>query len=68
MKPEKSKKKCGRDVWDCIEGDSIYVECRKPGKWTKFRRTGQHQGHSCTAKKDAKATLLRFYTNIKQPT
>lgn len=65
MKPEKPKRKCGRDVGACVEGDSIYVECRKPGKWTLLRRTGQHQGHACKARKHAKATLLRSYTNIK---
>jgi len=58
-------KPCLRDLGDCIEGDSIYVECRKKGKWKLFRMSGQDKGVKCTAKKNAKAIILREYTNIK---
>ncbi len=58
-------KPCLRAPGDCIEGDSIYVECRKKGKWKLFRMSGQHQGVQCTAKTNAKAVILRKYTNIK---
>ena len=63
---KKEKTKCYRNVGDCIVGDQIYVECRKPDKWKLIRRTGQHQGSVCTVKKDAKATILKAYTNIQK--
>lgn len=59
----KAKTKWYRNVGDCIAGDQIRVEYRKPGDWN--RRTGQHQGHVCKAEKDAKATILKAYTNIQ---
>ena len=63
---KKAKIKCYRNVGDSVAGDLIRVECRKPGDWKLYRRTGQHQGHFYTAKKDAKATILKSYTNIQK--
>jgi hypothetical protein len=62
---KKGKIKYYRNVGDSIAGDQIRVECRKPGKWKLFRRTGQHQGQVCKVEKDAKATILKAYTNIQ---
>lgn len=56
---------CLRDPGNCIEGDSIHVQCRKKGKWKLFRMSGQDKGMQCIAKKNAKAIILRKYTNIK---
>jgi hypothetical protein len=63
---KKAKIECYRNVGDCIAGDQIRVECRTPGKWKLYRRTGQHQGSVCIVKKDAKATILKSYTNIQK--
>ncbi|RLB35555.1 MAG: hypothetical protein DRH20_10905 [Deltaproteobacteria bacterium] len=57
-------KNCSRKPYDCIEGDHIYIQCNAPGKWKVFRKSGQHKGQACDAKKDAKAILLKSYTNI----
>ena len=62
---KKTKAKCYRNVGDSVAGDQIRVECRKPGDWNLFKMSGQHNGWKCTAKKNAKATVLRSYTNIK---
>jgi hypothetical protein len=51
---------------DCIAGDKIKVECRKPGNWVLFRMSGQHKGIMCVAEKNAKATILKEYTNIRK--
>ena len=61
----KENKPCHREVGDCIEGHSIYVVCQKPSVWTLIRKSGQHRGWECTARKGAKAKLLKKYTNIK---
>jgi hypothetical protein len=55
--------KCSRKENACIEGDAIYIECRKPDDWRLFRMTNNHNGHRCKAKKNAKAILLKTYTN-----
>jgi len=60
-------KNCLRNIGDCIEGDILYIECQDPEKWKIFRKSGQHRGHKCKAKKGAKAIILRSYTNIKKP-
>jgi len=62
----KKAKDCYREPDDCVEGDSIYVECRKPGNWGGFRMSGKHRGYSCKAQKNARGILLRSYTNIKR--
>ncbi len=59
-------KKCHTSLNACIEGESIYIECRKPGKWGLFRMTGQHRGSQCIAKKNARAIILRERTNTKK--
>jgi len=59
-------KDCYRDEGDCIEGDSIYIQCQDPQQWKLFRKSGQHRGRKCKAKKDAKAIILRSYTNIRK--
>jgi hypothetical protein len=59
-------KNCRRKPNDCIEGDQIYIQCQQPGKWQLFKKSEQHRGHKCKAKKDAKAIILRSYTNIKK--
>jgi len=30
-------KNCLQNKNDCIAGDTIYIECRKPGGWKLFR-------------------------------
>ena len=62
---KKVKKPCYRKEYDCIEGDAIRIECRKPRKWKKFNMSGTHKGSACTAYKNAKATILKSYTNVK---
>ena len=63
-KPTNTKKECQQDPGDCIEGHSIHIQCQKPQKnWTMFRKSGQHRGWQCKARKDAKATLLKKYVN-----
>jgi hypothetical protein len=57
---------CYREEGACIEGDTIYVECRKPGRWKLIRMSGRHEGRSCKAEKNAMALLLRKYTNVKE--
>jgi hypothetical protein len=61
----KKKKSCLQEVGDCVQGDSVRVECRKPADWKLFRMTEQHKGWRCVAKKNAKATILKKYTNVK---
>jgi hypothetical protein len=57
---------CRREVDACIEGDTIYAECRKPDKWLLIRKSGQHKGMCGTFRKDAKAIILKSYTNVKK--
>jgi len=60
-------KKCYRNVGDCIEGDSIRVECQKPGKkWKLFQKSNQHRGMRCVVKKDAKAIIIKQYKNLQK--
>lgn len=59
-------KNCMQKPDDCIEGDSIYVQCQKPGPWRLIRKSTQHRGQNCTARKDAKAIILRSYKNVKK--
>lgn len=51
---------------DSIAGDQIFVRCMKPEQWRLFQKSGQHKGSCCVAKKDAKAKILKAYTNIKK--
>lgn len=60
------KRPCYRNAGDCIEGDQIYVRAMKPGKWVLIRKSNQHNAMKCIAKKDAKAELIRAYTNVKK--
>ena len=53
----------GRKPGDSLVGDRIYIECRKPADWVKFRMSGQHNGHCTTAMKNAKAILEVAYKN-----
>ena len=55
-----------RKAGSCIEGDKIYVQCNQPKKWKVFPKSQQHRGSFCKAEKDAKAIILRTYTNIKK--
>jgi hypothetical protein len=55
-----------RNEGDSIAGDQIYVVCMKPDQWKLIQRSGQHKGSCCVAKKDAKARILKAYTNIKK--
>ncbi len=61
--PEKTKT-CLREQGDCIEADSIYIECRKYSNWKLFQKSGTHKGSRCKIQKDAKATILKKYTNV----
>jgi len=58
-------KNCSRKANDCIEGDTVYIECRKPGVWKLFRMSTQHHGNCCKARMNAKAIILKSYTNVK---
>lgn len=62
----KKKTPCYRKEGDCVEGDSIYVQCQSPGNWRLFRKSEQHRGWTSKAKKGAKAILLKSFTNVKQ--
>ena len=66
MKKKVKKKVCYRNVGDCIEGDSIRVESRIQTQWKLFRMTNTHQGKRCVIKKNAKATIIRSFTNIQK--
>lgn len=48
-----------------IQGDHIYITCQKPGKWILFRKSEKHRAKECHAQKDAKAIILKPYTNVK---
>lgn len=60
------KKVCYRNVGDCIEGDSIRVESQKQGKWVLIQKSKQHKGKRCVIKKNAKATIIKSYTNLQK--
>ena len=62
----KEEKTCLREENDCIEGDSVYIECRKPGDWKLFNMTGNHKGSYSIVKKNVKAIIQRKYTNINK--
>lgn len=67
MKKRVKFQDCVRDENACIEGDSIYVECRKPpAKWYLKQMSGQHKGSSATINKNAKAIILKSYTNVER--
>lgn len=55
-----------RQEGDSIAGDQICVSCMKPREWKLFQKSGQHKGSFCIAEKDAKAKILKAYTNIKK--
>jgi hypothetical protein len=50
---------------DSIRGDSIRVQGRKYSKWQLFQMSKQHKGSFCIVEKNAKATILKAYTNIR---
>ena len=54
-----------RNEGDTISGDAIRVECRDPGKWQLFQMSGKHKGSHCLARKNAKAVIIKCYTNVK---
>gem|GEM_PF-2149538 len=56
-------KPCLREPNNCVEGDQLYIECKKKGRWELIQKSGQHKGSSCTVKKNAKAIVLRKFTN-----
>ncbi len=56
---------CGREEGDCIEGDQLLVVCRTPKPWKLDRITESHRGKRCIVQKNAKARVLRSYTNIR---
>lgn len=67
MKEKAIFRNCVRDKNACIEGDSIYVECRKPPKkWILKQMSGRHKGSSATINKNAKAIILKSYTNVER--
>ena len=55
-----------RNKGDSVSGDIIRVECRDPDKWKLFQMSGQHKGWRCIARKNAKAEILKAYTNVKK--
>jgi len=55
----------GKNKGDSISGDRLYIECRKPGKWQLFRKSGNHKGSETRAEKDATAVIENAYTNQK---
>ena len=59
-----TRNKVHTEKGDSIAGDHIRVTCRKKGAWTEIRKSGQHNGHQCEAKKDAKAEIVKAYTNV----
>jgi len=58
-------KNCRRTEEDCIEGDQLLIVCRDPKDWRLDRITKSHKGQYCIARKNAKAKVLRSYTNIR---
>jgi hypothetical protein len=62
----KKKTPCYRNVGACIEGDPIRVKCQAKGKWKMIQKSNQHRGSYCIIKKDAKATILKSYTNLQK--
>lgn len=55
----------GTKVGDKVSGDSLFIECRKPGDWHSFRMSGNHNGWQVKARKNASATVEVAYTSIK---
>jgi hypothetical protein len=51
---------------DSIRGDAIRVEGRKFSRLILFQMSKQHKGTCCTVEKNAKATILKAYTNVKK--
>lgn len=64
MKKDVVFKDCCHNPGDCLEAFSIYVQCQKTGKWSLIRKSDQHRGNACTIRKDAKAIILKRYTNV----
>lgn len=58
-------KPCLREPDDCVQGDRLHIQCRKPGKWKLFQMSGDHKGKRCKVEKNAKAKVLKKYTNIQ---
>ncbi|KKK78154.1 hypothetical protein LCGC14_2846390 [marine sediment metagenome] len=58
-------KNCRRAEEDCIAGDQLLIVCMKPKDWQLDRITKSHRGKYCIARKNAKAKVLRSYTNVK---
>lgn len=57
---------CYQEVNDCVKGDKLRIVCRKKNNWKKRRHTGQHNAQVCVVEKNAKATIVRAYTNVKE--
>ena len=55
-----------KDVGSEIRGDKILVSGRKFNKAELVRRSGQHHATEMIVEKDARARILRSYTNQKQ--
>jgi hypothetical protein len=66
MKKKGGGKACYRNVGDCIEGDAIRVVSQRQDKWKILQKSSQHKGRSCVVRKDAKATILKTYTNLQK--
>jgi len=60
------KKTCYRNIGDCIEGDSIRVESQIQKQWRLVQKSKQHKAKRCIIKKDAKATIIKSYTNLQK--
>lgn len=63
-KPPVRKPTSGRHPGDNIAGDRLDIQCQKRGKWKLFGKSGQHKGSQTTAEKDARATIVKSYTNV----
>jgi hypothetical protein len=51
-----------------IRGDKVLVSCRQqPGKWGKVRRSENHHAFEAVLKQDARARILKRYTNVAPP-
>lgn len=51
---------------DSIKGDAIRVEGRKFSRLPLFQMSKQHKGSYCLVEKNAKAIILKAYTNVKK--
>jgi hypothetical protein len=56
----------GTNPGDKISGDSLRIECRKPGDWQSFRMSGQHNGFRVKARMNASAVVEQGFKNVRQ--